>query len=141
MLERGFDRHDPTPIPRGLDEGLLSGAKFEGVADSSGSRAGLCELNLVAADLSVELACHTANERARHVIQGWAQRQTATLHSKQVGAVAVDRSSRGLQLSRVEQKIAGRAPGIPVPVVADDDNSLHAADDGRAHPFGLLKAS
>jgi hypothetical protein len=53
----------------------------------------------------------------------------------------VERSSCGLQLSRVEQKIAGKASGIPVPVVADDDDSLRAADDGWAHPLSFLKAA
>jgi hypothetical protein len=32
-----FDGHEPKPIPRGLNERLLSGAESEGVADSSGS--------------------------------------------------------------------------------------------------------
>ena len=61
---------------------------------SFGSRAGLCELNLVAADLSVELACHTANERARHVLQGWAQRQTATIVPRHFEAPQLKRNSR-----------------------------------------------
>ena len=54
--------------------------------------------------------------------------------------VGPSRSSCSLQLTRVQQKIARKASGLPVPVVADDDDSLHAADDGRAHSFSLLEA-
>ena len=45
------------------------------------------------------------------------------------------------QLGRIQHKIAGKAPGIPVPVVTDDDDALYAADDGWANPFSLLKAA
>lgn len=52
----------------------------------------------------------------------------------------VQRSGDGQQLSWVQQHIAGCVPGLPVPIVADDDEPLHATDDCRAHPFSLLEA-
>jgi hypothetical protein len=45
---------------------LHCGDEFERATGSSGSTAGLRELDLVAADLSVELAWHTADDQARH---------------------------------------------------------------------------
>lgn len=38
--------------------------------------------------------------------------------------------------SRIE---FAKRPAPPAPVVADDDDLLHAIDDGRTHPFSPLK--
>jgi hypothetical protein len=47
VLAGAFDGHDPKPIPHGLDEGLLSGAESEGMADSSGAPAGIRIASLI----------------------------------------------------------------------------------------------
>src|SRR5687767_1568147 len=49
-------------------------------------------------------------------------------------------SMRSLQLIEVQQKITRRSSCLPIPIVADDDDSDHPVDDGRAHPFCALQA-
>ena len=53
-----------TPAER-VGDRLLSGDQFQYLKFGSGSTAGLRELDLVAADQSVDLTCHTAADQAR----------------------------------------------------------------------------
>ncbi len=43
-------------------------------------------------------------------------------------------------VGRGPAEVTGEASCLPVPVVADDDDSLHAVDDSWAHPFSVLQA-
>ena len=50
------------------------------------------------------------------------------------------RSRRNLQLPGVKQQKTGEASFFPATVIADDDNSMLAIDDGRADAFSALEA-